>query len=92
MTVVCEGGTLRCEFHHNRWRWMASPGDVWHDEPTSPLERDTLFMYQANRFLDAVEGKSSVPCSLEEGIQTLRVNLAALACLESGSWQAVDQS
>jgi predicted dehydrogenase len=89
LTLVCEHGTLRCEFHENRWRWMSDPGGTWHEESIPPQERDTIFIAQANAFLDAVEGRGRVPCSLAEGVQTLRVNLAALASLESGTWQAV---
>ena len=36
LTVVCERGTARCEFHANRWRWMTEPGGNWHDEPIDP--------------------------------------------------------
>jgi predicted dehydrogenase len=75
--------------HKNRWRWMTEPGDTWHDEPIAALERDTLFTAQAHLFLDAVEGKTVFSCSLEEGIQTLRVNLAALASMEQRSWQDI---
>ena len=38
-------------------------------------------------FLDAVEGKYAVPVRLDDGLQTLKVNLAALASLERGEWQ-----
>ncbi|HKB39213.1 MAG TPA: Gfo/Idh/MocA family oxidoreductase, partial [Gemmataceae bacterium] len=55
LTVVCDNGTARCEFHEHRWRWLTEPGGAWHDEPIAPLERDTLFVAQANAFLDAVE-------------------------------------
>ncbi len=87
LTIVCERGTVRCEFHEQRWRWMSQPGGGWNDEPFGPLERDTLFVTQAHRFLDAVEGKAEPPCSLDDGIQTLRANLAALASAEQGTWQ-----
>lgn len=87
VTVVCERGTVRWEAHEHRWRWMQKPGDAWHDETISPLERDTIFIAQAHAFLDAVEGKSAAPCSLEDGVQTLKVNLAALASADSGAWQ-----
>jgi predicted dehydrogenase len=90
LTVVCERGTLRFEAHAHRWRWMTRPEEPWHDEAIPPLERDTLFVAQAGAFLDAVEGASSLPCSLEEGLQTLRVNLAALASAEQGAWQAIE--
>ncbi|MSQ95997.1 MAG: Gfo/Idh/MocA family oxidoreductase [Gemmataceae bacterium] len=89
LTLVCERGTMQCEFHKHRWRWMTDPGGAWHDEAIPPLERDTLFTLQANAFLDAVEGKASALCSLAEGLQTLRANLAALASVESRSWQSL---
>jgi predicted dehydrogenase len=89
VTVVCERGALRWEAHEHRWRWMAKSGDGWHDETITPLERDTIFIAQADAFLDAVEGKNSVPCSLDDGLQTLKVNLAALASLEQGTWQTI---
>jgi predicted dehydrogenase len=89
ITVICERGTARCELHRDRWRWMTRPGDAWHDEPVARLERDTLFTLQANAFLDAVEGKTELPCSLDEGIQTLRVNLAALRSADQSTWQTV---
>ncbi|MFH1267668.1 MAG: Gfo/Idh/MocA family oxidoreductase, partial [Planctomycetota bacterium] len=79
MTVVCRGGTARCEFHHHRWRWMTEPDGPWHEEDFGPIERDSLFVDQANAFLDCVEGLAPPVCTLEEGLQTLRANLAALA-------------
>ena len=89
ITVVCEQGTVRFEGHECRWRWMTTPGEEWHDEPHPPLERDSLFVAQANQFLDAVEGKRPVACSLDEGLATLRVNLAALASADGGGWQNI---
>jgi predicted dehydrogenase len=89
LTVVCERGTARFEPHAHRWRWMTAPGGEWNDEPVGPLERDTMFVEQAHRFLDAVEGGPPPPCTLDEGAQTLRVNLAALASSRSGSWESV---
>ncbi len=91
ITVVCDRGTVRCEFHQHRWRWLTEPGGKWHDEVMAPLERDTLFLTQANAFLDAVEGKASLPCTLDDGLQTLCVNLAALGSVERGCWQMVSR-
>jgi len=53
------------------------------------VERDDLFVAQAARFLDVVEGKAMPPCSLVEGVQSLRVNLAALRSSESRQWEGV---
>ena len=90
-TVVCERGTLRCEFHQHRWGRMTEAGGAWEQETIEPLERDALFVAQANAFLDAVEGKAAPPCSLDEGIQTLRVNLAALESVGRGTWQTIER-
>lgn len=85
ITIVCERGTARLEAAHNRWRWVTKPEEPWHDEEFGKPERDTAFTAQANAFLDAVEGKAPPACTLEEGEQTLRVNMAALAAADKGS-------
>lgn len=89
ITVVCERGTARFESHRQRWRYMLRPEEEWHDEPSTSLDRDSLFVRQANRFLDALDGRGGVLCTLEEGAQTLRVNLAAMKSANAGSWQNV---
>ncbi len=89
LTVICQRGTLRWETHTQRWRWMIQPDEAWHDEPFEPQPRDAAFIYQANCFLDAVEGTRKPLCTLDEGLQTLRVNLAALASVQSGNWQSI---
>ena len=90
ITVVCERGTARFENHRNRWRWMIHPDEPWHDEPQEPLPRDALFIAQANAFLNTLDGRAAPLCSLDEGIQTLRVNLAALASLDERTWQTIE--
>ncbi len=92
ITVVGTQGTARCEFHRHRWRFLDRPDQPWHDEIIAPLERDSLFIAQANSFLDAVEGRARALCSLDEGIQTLRGNLAALASLDRGDWRTIEGS
>lgn len=89
ITVICEQGTARFEVHKNSWQCMTSPGGEWKEEISQPLDRDELFTRQAHLWLDAVEGKHPPTCSLEEGLQTLRVNLAALKSVEAGTWQTI---
>jgi len=89
ITVICDEGTVRCEIHNNRWLWMKKPGDQWQEEPCGPTERDTAFIAQAHAFLDAVAGQAPLLCPLEEGIQTLNVNLAILASVEEGTWKLI---
>jgi len=88
-TIVCEKATIRIEPHAWRWRWAVKPQEPWHDVLSESCERDHLYVTQAGVFLDAIEGKGSVRCTLEEGIQTLRVNLAALEAADTKTWQPV---
>ncbi len=89
ISVVCERGTARYEVPQHRWRWMDQPNSDWHEEPFPLKERDDWFILQEQRYLDALEGKSEPLCSLADGIQTLRVNLAALASVRDGQWKPV---
>ena len=89
LTIVCEKGTLRFELHENRWRCMTEPEGVWEDEKHVLAERDTWYTLNAEALLDAVEGIAPPRCSLDEGIQTLRVNLAALKSAGTRSWQDI---
>jgi predicted dehydrogenase len=89
ITVVGTRGTARFEFHNARWRWATEPGGEWTDEPAGPLERDTLFVRQANAFLDAVEGTAAPLCTLADARQTLAVNLAVLRSAEYGGWETI---
>ena len=92
LTVICERGTIRFETHNNGWRWMVEPGDVWHDEDVRVIERDAMFVAQANHFLDILEGQASPACTLAEAAQTLRVNLAILESVRSHSWQTISKT
>jgi predicted dehydrogenase len=89
ITVMCERATVRFEVHEHRWRFSSGPGEPWHDEAHAPLERDTSFVNQAHAFLDALEGTQAPLCSLDEGIQTLRANLAILKAADTRTWQRV---
>ena len=90
--VNCEKATVFIECHLSRWRWANEPDQPTQDVEYEPLERDELYMTQANAFLDSIEGKGKVRCTLEEGVQTLRVNLATLKAADEHTWQAVRES
>jgi predicted dehydrogenase len=89
ITVIGDRGTARFEYHESRWRWITEPGGAWHDEAVGPLERDTLFVRQADAFLDAAEGKSPPACTLAEARDTLAVNLAILRSAERRAWETL---
>ena len=92
ITVVCQKGTLRFELHKNRWKWITEPNGIWNIERFPIMERDDWFIIQENSFLDNLEGKSFPLCTIHEGYQTLKVNLAVLASSnEDACWKNVNQ-
>jgi hypothetical protein len=48
------------------------------------LERDDLFIAQANAFIDGMEGRETPLCTFEEAARTLRFNQAALRSISAG--------
>ncbi len=89
ITVVCERGTLRFDLQQKRWRAMTEPEGTWEDHIYELKDRDSWYVAHADAYLDALDGKANVLCPLEDGIQTLRVNLAALESAETQTWQQV---
>ena len=89
LTIVCEQGTLRFELHRGRWRVMTEPEGPWEEHPCPLEDRDAWYIANANALLDALEKKTAPPCTLEAGIQTLRVNLAALESWKTQTWQDI---
>jgi predicted dehydrogenase len=86
LTVICERGVARMESHNCRWLSATDPDADWFVEAEYELERDDLFVRQAIAFLDQLDGSAEPSCSLPEGLQTLKVNLAALESVATGKW------
>jgi predicted dehydrogenase len=91
ITVVCTEGTVRCELSRNRWLAASSPTDDLVVQSECRLDRDDLFLAQTTAFLDAIAGRSPPVCSLDEGLQTLRTNLAILQAADSHEWQTIPE-
>lgn len=89
MTIICEKGTIRFELHESRLRFMTETEGQWHDSLHPLADRDDWYIRNAHAFLDAREGKAPPLCTLEEGAQTLRANLAARQSINSQAWCAV---
>lgn len=82
--IHCEHGSLKIESHAQRWASMKLGETAWTWHATPPLERDDLFIAQANAFLDGMEGSPCALCTFEEAVQTLRFNRAALESAMTG--------
>jgi predicted dehydrogenase len=91
ITVVCQQATVRCELHRNRWRWMSGPDTPWQEVVCGQIERDDVFIAQANMFLDALDNRTSPACTLEEAVSTLRCNRAILESAENRRWISIDR-
>lgn len=87
LTVVCERGAARFEAHRTRWLSCCEPGAEWQVEAEFTLERDDLFVRQAEQFLDLLEGRRPPACTIDDAEQTLRVNLAALESARDRTWK-----
>lgn len=90
VTVNCEQGTCRAELHRQRLCWMTEPDSPWQEQTFVGIERDDLFVAQANAFLDVLEGRGQPACGLSEATATLRANMAILASVEEGVRKRLD--
>lgn len=91
ITIHCEKGSVRWELQHQRWLTAAEPGGEWSVEETFHYQRDDYFTFQANAFLDLLDGKAEPLCSLEEGVTTLKSILAIQESRESRRWVTVQE-
>jgi predicted dehydrogenase len=89
MEIVGTNGTLRWDnadgiLHFHK---MSAPFGSYSDNPPAPViesfsppegfDRNQLFVAQTRHFLETVRGQSEPVCTLEDGIQALRLALAA---------------
>ncbi len=84
LLIHCEHGSVKIESHAQRWGTMRLGDKDWTWHVTPPLERDELFIAQANAFLDGMEGKPCALSTFDEAVQTLRFNRAALESSATG--------
>lgn len=80
LTLTLHGtcGSARAELHRQRIGTLLHGQKTWQWRNLPEEDRDQMFIRQANAFLDAAEGQSDHLATLEDGLQTLKVNLAAL--------------
>lgn len=91
LTVVCERGTARCEFHRHAWRCMTEPESAWQDHPVGYHERDDWFIEQEQAWLNVLDGRGQPLCSLDQAEQTLMTTRAILASAQAdGGWTHIE--
>jgi predicted dehydrogenase len=82
--IHCEGGSAKIELHEQRWAVFPRGAEQWDYRSAPVAHRDELFLAQARAFLDAMDGKPNLLCTLEEAIHTLKFNMAALQSARTG--------
>jgi len=76
-----EKGSLR--FDIDGWRVGVYENDAWTWE-SFPIERDDMYVAQAQSFLAAIEGREPVRCTIQDAYETLRTIEAAHQSWRSG--------
>lgn len=87
ITVHAEKGSVKTEFSRQRWSILPLKEEKWTHFQAEFEDRDSLFITQANAFLDLIEGKKNEMASLEEAIQTQKTILSALESFKTGTKQ-----
>lgn len=82
--IHCEHGSLKYEFHKQRWAEWPRDAEAWQYHAAPIKERDEMFVAQASAFLDGMAGQPTDLCTVDEATQTLKVNLANLASWRTG--------
>lgn len=76
--VIGEKTTIQLREESDSLEIFDSALNTWRRGKATKLDRDSVFMYQAQHFLDCIRGEGKPRCNLEEAAQTLRTMLAAL--------------
>lgn len=85
LEIVCTGGTIRWDNAGSALEVYSAQKQAWQTYPLpADFEREHLFRAQMEHFLKVVEGKAEPICSLQDGISTLELALAAHQSAEEG--------
>ncbi len=86
LDIHFQKGSIRAFFHSNLWLYCDKPETAWQTGRKYDLQRDDLFIAQANKFLDCLETRTTPSCNLQEAAHTLNTNLAMLTSSKTKQW------
>ncbi|QDU56877.1 membrane dipeptidase [Aeoliella mucimassa] len=89
LSVIGTTGMVRGEVHSNSIHLVHRPDEPWQVTKFPELERDHLFVKQADSFLDQIELGTPAVCSLLEAVSTLKTQMAILQAADHTSWTSV---
>jgi predicted dehydrogenase len=78
LRLVCERGRIEWDNADGSVRWHVTGESEWrHFTPPPEFERNHLFINEVAHFLNCIAGAETPRCSLADGVETLRLALAA---------------
>lgn len=85
LQIIGEGGTARYEREADRLDLFDDESGEWKKGEAHAIDRDDLFLLQAQHFLACIRGGAEPRCTVEEAEQTLRTVLAAVESSDGDS-------
>jgi predicted dehydrogenase len=91
LEIVGTDGTIRWDNANGRTSWWSSQIGKWQEIPAPDgFQRNDMFRDEMKHFLEIIAGSTKPVCSLEEGVQALRIAIAAKNSASNDSrWQHV---
>jgi predicted dehydrogenase len=89
LEIICASGTLQWEATSGLLRVQQAGDDEQTHRPPDGFERNDLFLEQTRHFIEVVAGKAAPMCTLEDGVQALKLALAAHASSAEGRKQNI---
>lgn len=78
LSFHCERGSVRATIHKQEFAEIALGDSEWQTRSWPDGGRDAIFIRQANQFLDACAGGDTHLSTVDDALQTLKVQAAAL--------------
>jgi predicted dehydrogenase len=92
LEITGEQGTLAWDNASGSLRVYSALADAWEEHPAPEgFERNQMFVDLMRHFISVAEGKEQPICSLEDGLRTLWLSLAALQSAETGQRVEMEQ-
>ena len=89
--IVGDAGYAEIDLLANRLRVYGAEGELSEENDFPGFVRNDMFLAQARHFLDCVNGSATPQVSLHDGLQSLRLALAALRSLKEGREVALSE-
>ena len=89
--IVGDAGYAEIDLLANRLSVYGADGELSEENDFAGFVRNDMFLAQARHFLDCVNGSATPQVSLHDGLQSLRLALAALRSLKEGREVALSE-